>query len=160
MVACLLFSRPCRHQCYPVRCSSLVAGMARWRVILFTIAVASKQTGGADEIILGFGLPGTAVATPVAVSFGVGARWTAGRELDAWLGRRRGSTGRSSRYLQGSSRPLARAWRLRGVPEPPARQWPDPIPSREPCPGIARGGDCNGALFHPRIRKLPQPRRS
>lgn len=78
--------------------ASLVAGLARWGIILFTIAVALKQIGIADEIIiLAFGLPVAAVAIAVAVAFGVGGRQTAARELDGWLERRRGPASKSSK---------------------------------------------------------------
>lgn len=70
--------------------ASLVAGVARWSIILFTVAIALRQIGIANEIIiLAFGLPVAAVAVAFAVAFGIGGRQTAGRELDAWLERRR-----------------------------------------------------------------------
>ena len=70
--------------------AGLVAGVARWAIIIFTVAIALRQIGIANEIIiLAFGLPVAAVAVAFAVAFGVGGRQTAGRELDAWLERRR-----------------------------------------------------------------------
>lgn len=70
--------------------ATLVAGIARWSIILLTVAIALRQVGIANEIIiLAFGLPVAAVAVAFAVAFGVGGRQTAARELDAWLERRR-----------------------------------------------------------------------
>lgn len=72
--------------------AGLVAGIARWAIIIFTVAIALRQIGIANEIIiLAFGLPVAAVSVAFAIAFGVGGRQTAGRELDAWLERRRGS---------------------------------------------------------------------
>lgn len=70
--------------------AGLVAGITRWAIIVFTVAIALRQIGIANEIIiLAFGLPVAAVSVAFAVAFGIGGRQTAGRELDAWLERRR-----------------------------------------------------------------------
>ena len=73
--------------------AGLIANVARWAIILFTVAIALRQVGIANEIIiLAFGLPVAAVAVAFAVAFGVGGRQTAARELDAWIDRRRGNS--------------------------------------------------------------------
>jgi hypothetical protein len=70
--------------------SELVSSVIRWAIILFKVAIALRQIGIANEIIiLAFGLPVAAVAMGFAVAFGIGGRQTAARELDAWLERRR-----------------------------------------------------------------------
>jgi hypothetical protein len=70
--------------------SELVSSVIRWAIILFTVAIALRQIGIPNEIIiLAFGLPVAAVAVAFAVAFGIGGRQTAARELDAWLERRR-----------------------------------------------------------------------
>lgn len=74
--------------------ANLLAGVVRWAIILLTVAIALRQIGIANEIIiLAFGVPLAAVAVAFAVAFGIGGRATAARELDAWLERRRGNRG-------------------------------------------------------------------
>lgn len=73
--------------------SNLASNGARIVVIAFGAAIALRQIGIANEIIiLAFGLPLAAVSIAAAIAFGVGGRETARQELEEWRERRRSST--------------------------------------------------------------------
>lgn len=63
----------------------LLATAARVAVLVLTSAMALRQMGLANEIInLAFGLVVGAIAVAVAIAFGLGARDTAGRQVEEW----------------------------------------------------------------------------
>lgn len=63
-----------------------LATAARVAVIVLTGAMALRQMGLANEIInLAFGLVVGAIAVAVAIAFGLGARDTAGRQVEEWV---------------------------------------------------------------------------
>ena len=62
------------------------ARLARFVVIIFAAAIALRQIGVANEIVdLAFGLLLAAIALAIGLSFGLGSREIAGREVDAFL---------------------------------------------------------------------------
>jgi len=64
----------------------VLATAARVAVIVLTSAMALRQMGLANEIInLAFGLVVGAVAVAAAIAFGLGARDTAGRQVEDWV---------------------------------------------------------------------------
>lgn len=68
-----------------------LAGLARIAIIAIVVAMGLRSMGIADDIInLAFGLTLGAVAVAVALSFGLGGREAAGRQMEHWLGRLRG----------------------------------------------------------------------
>ncbi len=67
-----------------------VAGVARFGILGLVLAMGLRAMGLADDIVnLAFGLTLGAVAVAVALSFGLGGREAAGRQMDHWLGRLR-----------------------------------------------------------------------
>lgn len=65
--------------------AQLLATAARVAVLVLTGAMALRQMGLANEIInLAFGLVVGAIAVAVAIAFGLGARDTAGRQVEEW----------------------------------------------------------------------------
>ncbi len=65
--------------------SGLLALVARIAILIFAGAMALRQMGLANEIIvIGFGLIIGAVAVAVAIAFGVGGRDLAAKKLDEW----------------------------------------------------------------------------
>jgi hypothetical protein len=76
--------------------ANLLAGLTRAVVLIFVGAIALRQMGIADEIVvIAFGLLMGAVAVAAALAFGLGGREVAARELENWLSRLR-SNDRSS----------------------------------------------------------------
>lgn len=76
--------------------ANLLAGLTRAVVLIFVGAIALRQMGIADEIVvIAFGLLMGAVAVAAALAFGLGGREVAARELENWLNRLR-SNDRSS----------------------------------------------------------------
>jgi hypothetical protein len=69
----------------------------RVTIIVFTGALALRQTGIADDIVnLAFGILLGTVAVAAALAFGLGARDIAAREVDGWLKSARGGSQRRS----------------------------------------------------------------
>jgi hypothetical protein len=67
------------------------AGLARVAILGIVIAMGLRAMGLADDIVnLAFGLTLGAVAVAVALSFGLGGREAAGRQMEHWLSRLRG----------------------------------------------------------------------
>jgi hypothetical protein len=68
--------------------ANLLAPTARVAIIIFSSALALRQTGIAQDIVnLAFGLIVGSIAVAAALAFGLGARDIAGRELERWLER-------------------------------------------------------------------------
>jgi hypothetical protein len=68
-----------------------VANVARFAILGLVIAMGLRQMGLAEDIVnLAFGLTLGAVAVAVALSFGLGGREAAGRQMEHWLSRLRG----------------------------------------------------------------------
>jgi hypothetical protein len=68
-----------------------LAGMARYTILALVLAMGLRAMGIADDIVdLAFGLTLGAVAVAVALSFGLGGREAAGKQMDIWLARLRG----------------------------------------------------------------------
>ena len=71
--------------------SNTVAGIARFAILGLILAMGLRAMGLADDIVnLAFGLTLGAVAVAVALSFGLGGREAAGRQMEHWLSRMRG----------------------------------------------------------------------
>lgn len=71
---------------------NVLAGFARIAILGFVFAMGLRAMGiGEDIVNLAFGLTLGAVAVAVALSFGLGGREAAGKQLDHWLGKWRGS---------------------------------------------------------------------
>lgn len=71
--------------------ASGVARIARVAILGLVIAMGLRAMGIADDIVnLAFGLTLGAVAVAVALSFGLGGREAAGRQMEHWLARWRG----------------------------------------------------------------------
>jgi hypothetical protein len=67
-----------------------LAGLARVAILGIVIAMGLRAMGLADDIVnLAFGLTLGAVAVAVALSFGLGGREAAGRQMEHWLSRLR-----------------------------------------------------------------------
>lgn len=67
-----------------------LAGLARFAILGIVIAMGLRAMGLADDIVnLAFGLTLGAVAVAVALSFGLGGREAAGRQMEYWLSRLR-----------------------------------------------------------------------
>ncbi len=65
--------------------SGFLALVARIAILIFAGAMALRQMGLANEIIvIGFGLIIGAVAVAVAIAFGIGGRDLAAKKLDEW----------------------------------------------------------------------------
>ena len=74
----------------------LLAPVARVAIIVFTGALALRQTGIAEDIVnLAFGILLGTVAVAAALAFGLGARDIAAREVDGWLKSARGAKPRA-----------------------------------------------------------------
>lgn len=68
-----------------------LAGLARIAILGVLIAMGLRAMGLADEIVnLAFGLTLGAIAVAVALSFGLGGREAAGKQMDHWLRKLRG----------------------------------------------------------------------
>ncbi|MFV1859538.1 MAG: mechanosensitive ion channel [Anaerolineales bacterium] len=64
----------------------LLAPVARVAIIVFSSALALRQTGIAEDIVnLAFGIVLGAIAVAAALAFGLGGRDVAAREIDNWL---------------------------------------------------------------------------
>lgn len=64
----------------------LLAPVARVAIIVFSSALALRQTGIAQDIVnLAFGIVLGAIAVAAALAFGLGGRDVAAREIDNWL---------------------------------------------------------------------------
>jgi hypothetical protein len=71
--------------------SSGVANIARFAILGLVIAMGLRAMGLANEIVnLGFGLTLGAIAVAVALSFGLGGREAAGKQMEHWLSQIRG----------------------------------------------------------------------
>lgn len=69
----------------------LLAPIARVAIIVFTGALALRQTGIAEDIVnLAFGIVLGTLAVAAALAFGLGGRDIAAREIDRWLESMRG----------------------------------------------------------------------
>lgn len=70
--------------------ASFFAGLARFAILGIVFAMGLRAMGLADEIVtLAFGLTLGAIAVAVALSFGLGGREAAGRQMEHWLSRMR-----------------------------------------------------------------------
>lgn len=68
--------------------SSTLASIARIIILGFVLALGLRAMGIGDEIVnLAFGLTLGAIAVAVALSFGLGGREAAGRQMEHWLGK-------------------------------------------------------------------------
>jgi hypothetical protein len=68
-----------------------IAGLVRFAILGIVVAMGLRAMGLADDIVnLAFGLTLGSVAVAVALSFGLGGREAAGRQMEHWLGRLRG----------------------------------------------------------------------
>lgn len=71
--------------------SAGVANIARFAILGLVIAMGLQAMGLANEIVnLAFGLTLGAIAVTVALSFGLGGREAAGKQMEHWLGQLRG----------------------------------------------------------------------
>jgi hypothetical protein len=71
--------------------SVFLAGLARFTILAMVLAMGLRAMGIADDIVdLAFGLTLGAVAVAVALSFGLGGREAAGKQMAIWLARLRG----------------------------------------------------------------------
>ncbi len=71
--------------------SVFLAGLARFTILAMVLAMGLRAMGIADDIVdLAFGLTLGAVAVAVALSFGLGGREAAGKQMSIWLARLRG----------------------------------------------------------------------
>ncbi len=76
----------------------LLAPVARVAIIVFTGALALRQTGIAEDIVnLAFGILLGTIAVAAALAFGLGARDVAAREVEGWLKSARGAKPKASR---------------------------------------------------------------
>ncbi len=63
-----------------------LAGLARYAILGIVVAMGLRAMGLADDIVnLAFGLTLGAVAVAVALSFGIGGRDAAGKQMEYWL---------------------------------------------------------------------------
>ena len=70
--------------------SSALAGVARVAILGLVMAMGLRAMGIADDIVnLAFGLTFGAVAVAVALSFGLGGREAAGKQMEHWLSKLR-----------------------------------------------------------------------
>jgi hypothetical protein len=68
-----------------------VANIARFAILGLVIAMGLRAMGLANEIVsLAFGLTLGAIAVAVALSFGLGGREAAGKQMEHWLSQARG----------------------------------------------------------------------
>lgn len=71
--------------------SAFVANLARFAILGIVVAMGLRSMGLADDIVnMAFGLTLGSVAVAVALSFGLGGREAAGKQMEHWLGRLRG----------------------------------------------------------------------
>ncbi len=71
--------------------SASVASIARFAILGLILAMGLRAMGLADDIVnLAFGLTLGAIAVAVALSFGLGGREAAGRQMEHWLSQLRG----------------------------------------------------------------------
>jgi hypothetical protein len=71
--------------------ADLFAGVARFAILGIVLAMGLRAMGIADEIVnLAFGLTFGAIAVAFALSFGLGGREAAGRQMEHWLSKFRG----------------------------------------------------------------------
>jgi hypothetical protein len=74
--------------------ASIWAGLARFAILGLVFAMGLQAMGIAEEIVTrAFTLTLGAIAVAVALSFGLGGREAAGRQVDRWIGDTRGGTG-------------------------------------------------------------------
>ncbi|NNF44669.1 MAG: mechanosensitive ion channel [Phycisphaerales bacterium] len=72
--------------------AAAVANLARFAILGIVIAMGLRAMGLADDIVnLAFGLTLGAIAVAFALSFGLGGREAAGKQMDHWLGKLRTS---------------------------------------------------------------------
>ena len=77
--------------------ASGIARIARYAILGLVIAMGLRAMGIADEIVnLAFGLTLGAVAVAVALSFGLGGREAAGKQMEYWLSKWRKDSGGSA----------------------------------------------------------------
>jgi len=75
--------------------SSFLASIARFAILGLFIAIALRTMGLADDIVnLAFGLTLGALAVAFALSFGLGGREAAGKQMEAFLGKFRNEASR------------------------------------------------------------------
>jgi hypothetical protein len=73
--------------------AELVSSITRFAILGLVVAMGLRAMGLADEIVtLAFGLTLGSVAVAVAISFGLGGREAAGRQMEHWLSRLRGES--------------------------------------------------------------------
>ena len=71
--------------------AGLMAGVVRFTILGLVLAMGLRAMGIADDIVnLAFGLTLGAVAVAVALSFGLGGREAAGKQMEHWFARFRG----------------------------------------------------------------------
>jgi hypothetical protein len=71
--------------------SAFFAGLARYAILGLVFAMGLRAMGIADDIVnLAFALTLGSIAVAVALSFGLGGREAAGKQMDHWLTRLRG----------------------------------------------------------------------
>jgi hypothetical protein len=74
--------------------SAPLANLARFAILGIVVAMGLRAMGLADDIVnLAFGLTLGAIAVAVALSFGLGGREAAGKQMEHWLSRLRGENG-------------------------------------------------------------------
>ena len=75
--------------------SGLLANLVRYAIFGLVLAMGLRAMGIADDIVnLAFGLTLGAIAVAVALSFGLGGRAAAGKQMEHWLSRlRKGDSG-------------------------------------------------------------------
>jgi len=72
------------------RSASALAGILRAAILGLVLAMGLRAMGIADDIVnLAFGLVLGAIAVAFALSFGLGGREAAGKQMEYWLGRLR-----------------------------------------------------------------------
>ena len=77
--------------------ASGIARIARYAILGLVIAMGLRAMGIADEIVnLAFGLTLGAIAVAVALSFGLGGREAAGKQMEYWLSKWRKDSGPAS----------------------------------------------------------------
>lgn len=71
--------------------ASTIANVARFAIVGLVLAMGLRSMGLADDIVnLAFGLTLGSIAVAIALSFGLGGREAAGKQMDHWLTRMRG----------------------------------------------------------------------
>ncbi len=74
--------------------AGMLAGIARFAILGLVLAMGLRAMGLADDIVnLAFGLTLGAIAIAIALSFGLGGREAAGKQMEHWLSRMRGERG-------------------------------------------------------------------